>query len=347
MTYLLSGYANLDDGRARQRTVTRSWIADTSEEVEHPPIPIGLNEMTVPRTMIILSFVTVLMIILSSVWLGLAALSFQGELENLFPDDGVSEADLKNDGRWAWELDLLFDTCESRLGDWDWPESLAQQDDYFLYPGELRCDWEHQGEGDGASVAIYNRGNSTIDLILEIIGGGVEFTDEGSSNLLLNGLEGNTTEIIEITLNEDVTEKDFTITATHVEFNPDSMIHLDVHLFRGPNERDVHITDGNRIEVNYIVWNADTDEQLDEGDLPVTAGNDPICNTDAPWVCYIQGFSWSVIGLDIEEDRGLIMDSGTTHIVLLPPPIAYGNSEGHPLENTWLRFQLKINRFAI
>ena len=53
---------------------------------------------------------------------------------------------------------------------------------------------------------IYNRGNTTIDLILEIIGGGVEFTNEGSSNLLLNGLEGNSTEIIEISLTEDVTE---------------------------------------------------------------------------------------------------------------------------------------------
>ena len=37
--------------------MTRSWIADTSEEIEHPPIPIGLNEMAVPRTMMILSFV--------------------------------------------------------------------------------------------------------------------------------------------------------------------------------------------------------------------------------------------------------------------------------------------------
>ena len=340
MIYLLTGYANLDDGRARQRTVTRSWIADTSEEVEHPPIPIGLNEMTVPRAMIILSFVTVIMIILSSLWLGIAALSFQGELENLFPDDGVSEADLKNDGRWAWELDLLFDTCESRLGDWDWPESLAEQDDYFLYPGELRCDWEHQGNGDRASIVVYNRGNSTIDLILEIVGGGVEFTNEGSYNLLLNGLEGNSTEIIEISLTEDITEKDFTVTATHVEFNPVSMVNLDVHLFKGPDERDIHITDGNNVQVHYILWDADTGEQLDEGDLPVTGGDD---------ARYIKGFGWAVIGLDIGEDRGVVLGvaTGTTHPALLPPPIAYGNSEGHELENTWLRFEVKIDRAVV
>ena len=318
--------------------MTRSWIADTSEEIEHPPIPIGLNEMTVPRAMIILSFATVLLIIVSSVWLGLAALSFQDDLGKLFPSNETSEDELKKDGRWAWEVDLLFDTCESRLGDWEWPESLAEQDELFLYPGELRCNWEHQGDGDRASIVIYNRGNSTIDLILEIIGGGVEFTNEGSSNLLLNGLEGNSTEIIEISLTEDITEKDFTVTATHVEFNPISMVNLDIHLFKGPDERDVHITDGENVEVHYILWDADTGEQLDEGDLPVTGGDDSR---------YIKGFGWAVIGLDIAVDRGWLEDTGTTHTVLLPPPIAYGNSEGHPHENTWLRFEVKIDRALI
>lgn len=318
--------------------MTRSWIADTSEEIEHPPIPIGLNEMTVPRAMIILSFATVLLIIVSSVWLGLAALSFQDDLGKLFPSNETSEDELKKDGRWAWEVDLLFDTCESRLGDWEWPESLAEQDELFLYPGELRCNWEHQGDGDRASIVIYNRGNSTIDLILEIIGGGVEFTNEGSSNLLLNGLEGNSTEIIEISLTEDITEKDFTVTATHVEFNPISMVNLDIHLFKGPDERAVHITDGENVEVHYILWDADTGEQLDEGDLPVTGGDDSR---------YIKGFGWAVIGLDIAVDRGWLEDTGTTHTVLLPPPIAYGNSEGHPHENTWLRFEVKIDRALI
>jgi len=332
---LLTIYANLDDGRARQSTVTRSWIADTSEEIEHPPIPIGLNEMTVPRTMIILSFATIFMIILSSVWLAIAAFQFQDDLEELFPPTGVTEADLKNEGRWSWELDLLFDTCDSRLDDWEWPESLAEQDDYFLYPGELKCDWEHQGNGDRASIVIYNRGNTTIDLILEIIGGGVEFTNEGSSNLLLNGLEGNSTEIIEISLTEDVTEKDIKITATHVEFNPVSMVNLDVHLFKGPDERPLHISDGDNIQVHYVLWDADTGEQLDEGDLPVQGGDDSR---------YIKGFGWAVIGLDIAEDRGFVQDTGTTHTVLLPPPIAYGNNEGHELENTWLRFEVKIDR---
>ena len=317
--------------------MTRSWIADTSEEIEHPPIPIWLNEMTVPRTMMILSFVMVIILISSSLLLVFAALDFQEELENLFPKGTVSESDVQEDGRWSWEIDLLFDTCYSRLDDWDWPDSLSEQDDVFLYPGELRCDWEHQGIGDGASVVIYNRGNTTIDLILEIIGGSVEFKGEGSSNLLVNGLEGGDSRIIEISLTEEITEKDITITATHVEFQT-STINLDVHVFKGSNERQVHVTDGNNIQIHYILWDADTGEQLDEGDLPVTGGDDSR---------YIKGFGWAVIGLDIEEDRGLIQDTGTTHTVLLPPPIAYGNSEGHELENTWLRFEVKIDRMII
>ena len=317
--------------------MTRSWIADTSEEIEHPPIPIGLNEMTVPRTMMILSFVMVIILISSSLLLVFAALDFQEELENLFPKGTVSESDVQEDGRWSWEIDLLFDTCDSRLDDWDWPDSLSEQDDVFLYPGELRCDWEHQGIGDGASVVIYNRGNTTIDLILEIIGGSVEFKGEGSSNLLVNGLEGGDSRIIEISLTEEITEKDITITATHVEFQT-STINLDVHVFKGSNERQVHVTDGNNVQIHYILWDADTGEQLDEGDLPVTGGDDSR---------YIKGFGWAVIGLDIEEDRGFVQDTGTTHTVLLPPPIAYGNSEGHELENTWLRFEVKIDRMTI
>ena len=317
--------------------MTRSWIADTSEEIEHPPIPIGLNEMTVPRTMMILSFAMVIILVSSSLMLIFAALDFQEELEDLFPKGTVSESDVQEDGRWSWEIDLLFDTCDSRLDDWDWPDSLSEQDDVFLYPGELRCDWEHQGIGDGASVVIYNRGNTTIDLILEIIGGSVEFKGEGSSNLLVNGLEGGDSRIIEISLTEEITEKDITITATHVEFQT-STINLDVHVFKGSNERQVHVTDGNNIQIHYILWDADTGEQLDEGDLPVTGGDDSR---------YIKGFGWAVIGLDIEEDRGLIQDTGTTHTVLLPPPIAYGNNEGHELENTWLRFEVKIDRMII
>ncbi len=61
-------------------------------------------------------------------------------------------------------------------------------------------------------------------------------------------------------------------------------------------------------------------------------------------------FWWSAIGLDIDSDRGVafpITDTGTSHVTLLPPSIAYGNSEGHELEETWLRFELKLERAPV
>ena len=56
---------------------------------------------------------------------------------------------------------------------------------------------------------------------------------------------------------------------------------------------------------------------------------------------YIDGFGWSALGLDIGQDRGLL-SPGTTHITLLPPGIAYGGSEDHFLQKSWLRFELEI-----
>ena len=121
---------------------------------------------------------------------------------------------------------------------------------------------------------------------------------------------------------------------------PDAEVVLDIHIFEGTEQREIHATDGDPLEVHYRVWNADTGELLDEGDLPVNAGDDSN---------YIEGFGWSAIGLDIDEDRGLIptLDTGTTHVTLLPPPIAYGNSEGHELEDAWLRFELKLEVASI
>ena len=250
--------------------------------------------------------------------------------EDLFKDE--------ND-RWYWEVDLLFDTCDSRLGDWDWPDVLSEQDEVFLYPGELRCDWEHQGDDDRASVAVYNRGNQTLDIVLEITGGEVVFASEGDTDLTLNEIGVNETVIVEIELNNAVTEHDIQIQASHLRV-PEAKVILDVHIFEGSNPRDLHASDGDTLEVHYKVWDADTDELLDEGDLIVTAGDDDN---------FIQGFGWSAIGLDIDGDRGLIpgIDTGTTHVTLLPPPIAYGNSDGHELQESWLRFELKVDRATI
>ena len=316
--------------------MTRTWISDTPDEVEHPPVPLGINEMAVPRVAILLSLSTILVILLSTAWIGISAYSFMNQLEDSF--GSVDESMLEMDGRWAWEVDLLFDTCDSREGGWDWPENLSSQDDVFLYPGELRCDWEHQGAGDRASVAVYNRGNQTLDLLLEIEGANVLFSNSDDTQMLINEFQGNDTIILEIELTEDVDESSFTIVASHVAL-VSAEVKLDVTVFKGVEERELHSQDGDSLQVHYKVWDADTGELLDEGDLPVTAGDDSN---------YIDGFGWSAIGLDIGSDRGVIpgVDTGTSHVTLLPPSIAYGGSDGHELQNSWLRFELEVTTFV-
>ena len=315
-----------------------SWISDTPDEVEHPNVPLGINEMAIPRAAILLSLATAALLICSTIVVGYSVYRFAQANQDAF---SVTDTDLLKDenDRWFWELDLLFDTCDSRLGDWDWPEVLADQDDVFLYPGELRCDWEHQGEGDRASVVVYNRGDQPLDLVLEIAGGNVVFATEGDADIILEPIEANGTAIVEIELQDGVTEHDITIEASHVRV-PDAEVLLDVHILEGSEPRALHASDGDQLGVHYKVWNADTGDLLDEGDLVVTAGDDSR---------YIKGFGWSAIGLDIDEDRGLILgiDTGTSHITLLPPPIAYGNSDGHELEEAWLRFELKVDRATI
>jgi hypothetical protein len=315
--------------------VTRSWISDTPDEVEHPPVPLGINQMAVPRATLMLSLGTALVLLLSAIWVGWAAWNFSADLEDSFGPPAEAPT---IDGRLAWEVDLLFDTCSPREGDWVWPESLSDQDDVFLYPGELRCDWEHQGDDDRASVAVHNRGNVTVDLVLEIRGAGVLFSDSDNTTYQIT-LEGNESGIVELELTEDITEGSITVAVSPVTV-VDAEVLLEVNVFKGTEEREMHINDNDRIEVHYVVWDADTGEQLDEGDLLVTAGDDPT---------YIDGFGWSAIGLDIDSDRGLIpgINTGTSHTTLLPPPIAYGNNDGHELQDSWLRFELSINRGPI
>ena len=314
--------------------VTRSWISDTPDEVEHPPIPLGINEMAVPRATLMLSIGTAIVLLLSAIGVVLAVWNFNADLEDLFGPP--AEAPLI-DGRLAWEVDLLFDTCSAREGDWQWPENLSAQDDVFLYPGELRCDREQQGDGDRATIVIYNRGNESVDLVLDIVGSGVLFSSEDDTRDVIS-LAANESGFREIELTDDLTESEFTVVASHLSV-VNAEVLLDVAVYKGSEEREIHINDNDQIEIHYVVWDADTGEQIDEGDLIVTAGDDP---------AYIDGFGWSAIGLDIDGDRGLIpgITTGSTHTTLLPPPIAYGNSD-EEIKDSWLRFELTINRGPI
>ena len=250
--------------------------------------------------------------------------------------ESVDESMIEMDGRWAWEVDMLFDTCDSREDDWTWPENLSSQDDLFLYPGELRCDWEHQGQGDTASLVVYNRGNQTLDLLLEISSSDVLFSESDDTQYLINEMPSGDSVILEVLLTEDVAEAEISIIASHVSLIS-AEVRLDVTIFQGVDSRTIHIEEGDRVEVEYTVWNADTGEELDSGTWTENAGD--------PWFS-IEGFGWSAIGLDIDDDRGLIpgVESGTSHITLLPPPIAYGNSDGHELQDVWLRFEVNLDR---
>jgi len=321
--------------------VTRSWISDTPDEVEHPPIPLGLNKMAIPRAALVLSVITGLGLLFSSIWVGLSAMSFLEELDASF---GTTDVDvLKDDGRWLWEVSLLFDTCSSREDNWEWPDSLASQDGVFLLPGEVRCDWQHQGDGDSASIVVHNRGNQTLNLVMEISGGAVVFAANSEPYLIINELSANESTIMEINLIESVSEREISVTATHISVL-EAQVRMDVSIFQGPESRDIHIQDGDSVEVHYTVWDADTGEELDDGTWVENAGE--------PWFS-IEGFGWSAIGLDIGNDRGAAFpltpggNTGTSHITLLPPAIAYGNSEGHELEETWLRFELTLERAPV
>ena len=233
------------------------------------------------------------------------------------------------DGRMAWEVDLLFDTCDSRNGDWQWPENLSSQDDVFLYPGELSCVWEIQGNGDLGTIAIYSHVEYLVELNLSIIGNGVEFT-ESSSTWQVVTIEPHRAALIEIKIIDENIEGEISIIA---EADGIGEVQLDLQIFQGSEQRDIHIARNDHIEVHYKIWDADTGELLDEGTLEVTAGDDPT---------YIEGFVWSAIGLDGScycPDSDLI--DSTIQRTLLPPPIAYGSSEGHELEDSWLVFELE------
>tara|TARA_B100001250_G_scaffold377167_1_gene366040 strand:+ start:3182 stop:4129 length:948 start_codon:yes stop_codon:yes gene_type:complete len=313
--------------------MTGPWMADTSEEKEHPTVPIGLNEMTIPRIALVMSVVTLSALLVMSTIIGWGVYDFLNDFEESL--ESGDPAVLQVDGRWGWESHLLFDTCSPLAESWIMPENLSAQDDMFLYPGELSCDWSHQGQNDHAVVVIYNHAPNNIDLLLSIDSTSIVFSESGESTLLVPGLDSNSTFFAPLNLLEDVDDETVLINASHVTVM-DAVVSLEMNVIRGADQKPVHSDEGDSMQVHYRVWDADNDTLLDEGDLPVTAGDDDT---------YIDGFGWSALGLDIGQDRGLLTP-GTSHFTLLPPPIAYGGSEGHFLEHSWLRFELELSTLS-
>ncbi len=314
------------------------WISD---EPEDPPIPLGLNEMAVPRVAIIASLGTIAILLLSTIWIGYGAYVFLGQMDGAFST--VDESTLKEDGRWSWEVMMLFDTCEPKDDEWSWPENLSAQDEPFWLPGELSCEWRHQGVGDRAVVAVNNAGNASLSLVLSVESESVSITHPSSSML---DVDPDTAELFALQLDSDVEEETFLVKVAHSTVE-DAVVTLEVRLAADTETRPIHSSPGQRMEVHYSVSIYDTGENLDEGDLPATAGEDPMCDTGAPWLCYIKGFGWGLVGLDVGIDRG-VLGTSMTHNVLLPPELAYKDRpDREPANNQWLLFELTINRLYI
>ncbi|MDP6379544.1 MAG: hypothetical protein QF885_07835 [Candidatus Thalassarchaeaceae archaeon] len=312
------------------------WISD---EPEDPPVPLGLNEMTIPRAAILTSLGTIAMLLLSIMWVGWGAYSFLGQMDGAFVT--VDESSIKEDGRWAWEVMLLFHTCDPKDDAWDWPENLSAQDEPFWLPGELSCEWRHQGIDDRASVAVNNAGNETLDLQISVDSETVTVTHPSSGVLQI---EPDSAEVFAIRLAQNVEEEVFTITVSHPTVI-DASVQLEVSLLADTNQQDSHIAPSERLNVHYQVSIYDTGEDLDEGDLPATAGEDPMCEAGAPSACYIKGFHWGLVGLDCNYFGNCIgVGSGNSHTVLLPPELAYKDRpDREPANNQWLLFELRIN----
>ncbi len=319
-----------------------SWISDRPEAEEHPVVPIGFNEMAVPRIAILASIGTAFLLLVSSIWIGLGTWSFLNQFDDSvdFTSSAVSQEDIQVDGRWTWEATLLFYDCESRTDDWSWPSNLASQDDVFWLPGELRCIWQHQGQGDYAHLAIHNvDDNNSLPLSIKVTHSAISMDGEGQG-ILLDVAAGDAV-VVPLRLEADMEDGTvFTVTLEHVSF-PSAVVSLDVEVETN-GERDRHAR-SEHLDVDYYVSDADTGDYIDDGTLGAYAGEDPRCDSPVPWVCYIEGFGWGLVGLDVDTVDPTF-DSGTTHTILLPPDLAYGNSQGHEYQDTWMLFELTLNR---
>ena len=59
-----------------------SWMADTSEEEEHPTVPLGINEMTIPRIALVMSVVTLSALLVMTSIIGWSVYTFLNDFED-------------------------------------------------------------------------------------------------------------------------------------------------------------------------------------------------------------------------------------------------------------------------
>ena len=287
------------------------------------------------RILDIISISTAVLLILSGIWVYQGTIDFLDSLENMNEAQEELTPNLPNmiDGRWPWEAKLLFDTCDPLNGTWEMPEILHNQDAIFWYPGEVECVWEHQGLGDRAVIAIRNAAKSNQDFTVNLSTDSIGFGSTGDTLTV----EANESGLISLVLNSEPEEEAI---YAHIEssIDPNASVVLKIIVVNGNNQNGVHIQEGQNLNVNYKVYIYDTGELLDEGDLPVVAGEDEN---------YIKGFGWGQVGLDCSDQITCRVDGAgtvTTHTVLLPPDLAYKNRDDRPeANNQWLQFELTLN----
>ena len=95
-----------------------SWMADTSEEEEHPTVPLGINEMTILDCISNVCVTLSALLIMTSI-IGWSVYTFLNDFEDSL--DSGDPAVLQVDGRWGGSH-LLFDTCSPLAEAWEMPE---------------------------------------------------------------------------------------------------------------------------------------------------------------------------------------------------------------------------------
>ena len=315
----------------------RIWLSRSRGDEEGRWIDLtAFQTPGVMRILDIISISTAVLLVLSGIWLAQGTVDFLESLDEMNEAAEELPPSLPNmiEGRWPWEAKLLLDTCTPLNGTWNMPETLADQDAIFWYPGEVECIWEHQGVGDRSVIAIRNAATKDLDFFVNLSSEAIGFGSTGDSITV----EANESGLISLVLN-DIPEEETISVSIESTIDPNASVNLTIIVVQGSEQRSAHVAEGQNLDVHYKVTIYDTGEVLDEGDLPVTAGEDSR---------YITGFGWGQVGLDADFIwRGNTGD-GTTHTVLLPPDLAYKNRDDRPeANNHWLQFELTVNRLYV
>ena len=118
--------------------VSRSWISDTPDEVEHPTVPLGINEMAIPRAAILLSLATAALLIGSTIVVGYSVFVFVKE--NMVKANGIDRDNIL-------ASKVLFRACEESLwedvgGGWMLVQPEPGARPYYWHDERQEASWQ-------------------------------------------------------------------------------------------------------------------------------------------------------------------------------------------------------------